>query len=78
MTIPNEGLVYDYRFDDGGISNDDDDDDKSKRGEVCDLSVGTTELHFSTKNLATFFRHTEKLYSSDTRQSMKCRITTER
>jgi len=36
LKIPDEGLVYDYRFDDGGISNSgtDDDDEAGKRGEM--------------------------------------------
>ena len=35
-------------------------------------------LFYSTKNAGTFFKHTEEPFSSDTRQSMKCLITTER
>ena len=36
MKIPESGLVYDYRLDDGGLSDTghDDDDDKFRGGEV--------------------------------------------
>ena len=36
MKFPEQGLVYDYRLDDGGISDSkhDDDDEKSKAREV--------------------------------------------
>ena len=45
---------------------------------ICERSVGTTELHYSTKKRYHVLDILKSLFSSDTRQSMKRRIATER
>ena len=44
----------------------------------CEKSVGTTELHYSTKKRYHVLTILKSFFSSDTRQSMKRRIATER
>ena len=45
---------------------------------IYEKSVGTTELHYSTKKRYHVLTILKSFFSSDTRQSMKRRIATER